>query len=337
VKVLIASFLELPHVERIRAAAPSVEVLYEPALLPRPRHAADHVAPLRRSAKDEAEWRGLLSRAEILFDFDYTNSAELPELAPGVRWIQSTSAGIGQFVKRHGYSTRMPNTIFTTARGVHARPLAEFCALGMLAFSRGLFTMQHLQERKHWERFAGTDLLGKTVVIYGYGAVGRQVGHLARALGMRTIGIKRSIGGSEDTEVRPADSLGEVLPLADFLVLAAPHTPETEHVISARELGLLKRGAVLINVGRGALVDEPALVEALRSGQLGGAFLDVFEEEPLPPESPLWTMPSVLVSPHSASNSERENSLITDLFCENLGLFLSGKPLLNALDVGRLY
>ena len=120
-------------------------------------------------------------------------------------------------------------------------------------------------------------------------------------------------------------------------MLAAPHTPETEGAIGRAELALLPAGAVLVNVGRGALVDEPALVEALRSGHLGGAALDVFQEEPLPAQSPLWTMPNVLVSPHSASTSDRENARLTDLFCRNLRAFLAGEPLENVLDTARLY
>ena len=341
--VLIASYLEPEHVERIRGVDPRLDVVYEPGLLRRPRYAADHTgAPVARSPEDEARWRSLLGRADVLFDFDYTNDAELPELCPRVRWIQATSAGIGPFVKRRGYDKRMPRTVFTTASGVHARPLAEFCALAMLAFSRGLFTMLEAQRRQHWERFAGTDLLGKAVVIYGHGSIGEEVARASRALGMRTIGVKRSVQGQDPEalqvdELHPASGLRALLPRADFLVLAAPHTPETEGAIGRTELALLPAGAVLVNVGRGALVDEGALVEALRSGHLGGAALDVFQEEPLPKESPLWTMPNVLVSPHSASTSDRENARLTDLFCRNLRRFLAGEPLENVLDPDRLY
>ena len=341
--VLIASYLEPEHVERIRAVDPRLDIVYEPSLLRRPRYAADHTgAPGPRSPEDEARWRALLARADVLFDFDYTNEKELPELCPRVRWIQATSAGIGPFVKRRGYETRMPGTVFTTASGVHARPLAEFCALAMLAFSRGLFTMLEAQRQKHWARFAGTDLLGKTVVIYGHGSIGEEVARVARSFGMRTIGIKRSVQGLDPEalqvdELHPAAGLHAVLPRADFLVLAAPHTPETEGAVGRPELALLPRGAVLINVGRGALVDEKALVDALRSGRLGGAALDVFQEEPLPEQSPLWTMPNVLVSPHSASTSDRENARLTDLFCRNLLRFLAGEPLENVLDTDRLY
>lgn len=343
VTILIASYLEPEHVEKIGALDPRLQVLYEPDLLRKPRYAADHNGvDTARSAEGEARWRRLLAQADILFDFDYTNDRDLPELATRVKWIQATSAGIGQFVARRRYHERMPHTIFTTARGVHARPLSEFCALAMLAFSRGLFLMHDLQSRKHWERFAATDLLDRTVVIFGHGAIGREVGRLAHALGMKVVGVKRSVG-IEDPRTHDVDELHRasefraVLPRADFLVLTAPHTVETEGILGRAEIALLKKGAVLINIGRGALVDEPALIEALRTGHLSGAALDVFAVEPLPRESPLWSMPNVLVSPHSASTSDRENARLTELFCQNLRRFLEGAPLRNVLDVKRLY
>ena len=133
------------------------------------------------------------------------------------------------------------------------------------------------------------------------------------------------------------DGLDDLLRQAEYLVLCTPHTDETTKLIGTRELALLPQGAVLINIARGAVVDEPALIDALQSGRLGGAALDVFEEEPLPEDSPLWDMPNVLVSPHSASTSNRENERLTDLFCANLRCYLDGKPMQNVLDVGRLY
>jgi glyoxylate/hydroxypyruvate reductase A len=338
--IVIATFLEDEHVQTIRGLG--ARVVYEPALVPRPRYIADHIGErLERAPQEEAAWRAFLAKADVLFDFDYTNAQALPELAPRVSWIQASSAGIGQFVKRHGYAERMPRTLFTTARGIHARPLAEFCLLGMLAHSRELFRTQKAQREGRWERFAGTDLLGKTVLVFGHGLVGREVARLSRAFGMRTIGVKRSVGEDAPSlgvdEVHSQEGLHGLLPRADFLVLAAPHTPETERAIGAPELALLKPGAVVINVGRGALIDEGALVEALQSGRLGGAILDVFEHEPLGPESPLWRMDNVLVSPHSASTSERENSLLTDLFCRNFRRFEASEPLENLFDPKRLY
>jgi phosphoglycerate dehydrogenase-like enzyme len=212
----------------------------------------------------------------------------------------------------------------------------------MLAFSRGLFEMQGLQRERRWERFAATDLVGRTVVIYGLGAIGSEVARLSSAMGMNAIGIKRSVDGLTPAdlhvrELHPSEALHDVLPRAEFLVLVAPHTPETEHAIGRDELALLPAGAVVINIGRGALIDEPALVEALRTGHLGGAALDVVEKEPLPDDSPLWEMPNVLVSPHSASTSDRENARITDLFVDNLRRWLKGEELLNVLDATRMY
>ncbi len=162
----------------------------------------------------------------------------------------------------------MKGTIFTTAAGIHAVPLAEFCVLAMVGFSRGLFRMHDLQARKHWERFAGTDLVGRTVLIFGHGAIGREVGRLARGLGMKAIGVKRSLTNEDPAahhadELYPATAFRSLLPRAEFLVLAAPHTNETEQVLGRGEIRLLPRGAVLINIGRGALVDEGAMIEAL--------------------------------------------------------------------------
>lgn len=342
-RVLIASYLEPEHVERIRQVDPRAEVIYEPDLLRKPRYVADHNGvPIPRTPEDEARWRRRLAEADILFDFDYTNDRELPELAPRVRWVQSSSAGIGQFVARRRYPDRWKGTIFTTASGVHAVPLAEFSALAMLGFSRGLFRMRDLQSRKQWERFAGTDLVGRTLVIYGHGAIGREVGRLALGFGMNVIGVKRS--ATDDlpalhhaSELHPAAAFPSLLSRAEYLVLVAPHTSETEQVLGAGEFKRLPRGAFLVNIGRGALVDETAMIHALREGDLGGAALDVFAAEPLPPDSPLWTMPNVLVSPHSASTSDRENGRLTELFCDNLRRFLKGEPMRNVLDVERLY
>jgi glyoxylate/hydroxypyruvate reductase A len=341
--MLIASWLEDEHVGRIREAAPWAEVVHDPALLRPPRYAADHKGrPTERTPEQEAAWRSHLARATILFDFDQTHLEDLPELAPNVHWIQATSAGIGQFVHRMGYARRMPDTTFTTASGVHARPLAEFALLCMLGHVRGMLPTVHAQRERHWERFAASDLEGRTVLIVGYGSVGQAVGRMSGAFGLGVVGVRRNTEGIDAAAVhadelyRP-DRLSELLPRADFLVLATPHTPETEGMIGAAELAALPRGAALVNIGRGSLVDEPALVAALEEGHLGGAYLDVFQEEPLPTDSPLWGMPNVLVSPHSGSTSDGENRRLTDLFCDNLSRYHSGQPLRNVLVPDRLY
>ncbi len=341
--LLIASWIEPELVEHIRECAGEIRVVYEPDLLRPPRYAADHTGQeCERSEDDEARWRALLAEATILFDFDITHRQDLPDLAPNVRWVQATSAGIGPFVRRLGYDTRMPDAVFTTASGVHARPLAEFAIMSMLAHSRRLLHTVAQQRAHHWERFAGTELNGRTVVVVGHGSIGREVGRFSQVFGLRVIGVKRTVEGVEPAsayadQLMGSEALHTVLPQADFLVLAAPHTDATESMIGAPEFTALPPGSVVINIGRGALIDEAALIDALQSGHVGGAYLDVFAEEPLPAESPLWDMPNVLVCPHSASTSDGENARIVHLFCENLKRWQDGRELLNVLDTEQLY
>jgi len=342
-QVLIASYLEPEQVERIRKVDPRIQVIYEPDLLRPQRYAADHKGqPRPRTAEQESRWQRYLQTTDILYDFDITHYRDLPDLAPQLLWIQATSSGIGQLMKRYDYNRRLQQTLVTTARGVHAQPLAEFCLLSMLIFSKNLERIREYQQTKQWERYAGTDLAGRTVGIVGIGEVGSEIARVAGALNMQCIGVKRNVEGVDPSSLHlaalyPPAGLPEVLKCSDFLILAAPHTPETERIIGRAELALLPQGAVLINVGRGALVDEPALIQALDSGRLGGACLDVFEKEPLPAGSPLWEMPNVLISPHSASTSDRENRRLTDLFCENLRRFLAGSRLINLFDPSKLY
>jgi glyoxylate/hydroxypyruvate reductase len=337
-RILIASYLEPEHVARIRAVDARLAVSYAPELLPPPRYAADHTGgPFTRAPEQEAAWQALLAEAEVLFDFDTTHRAELPDLAPRVRWIQSTSAGIGQFVRRMGYDVRMPGTVFTTAGGVHSRPLAEFCLMAMLMHNKGAGRLWREQGAHHWERYAGTDLDGRTLAIVGLGHIGSQVAATARAFGMHVIGTNATPRPEVvDRFYAPAE-LAALLAEAEYLVLSVPHTAETENLIGRAQLALLPDGAYVINIARGAVVDEPALIDALRSGRLSGAALDVFVTEPLPTDSPLWDMPNVLISPHSASTSDRENARLTDLFCDNLRRYLAGAPLRNVLDTQRMY
>ena len=341
--ILIASYLEEEHVERIRAVDKQIFVNYEPELLQPPRYPADHNGhPITRTKDEELQWQSMLKKAEILFDFDQTHLTDLPELAPNLKWIQATSAGIGQMVKRLEYDKRMPETVFTTASGIHSQPLAEFCLMSMLMYSRGLTRMLEMQAQKHWERYAGTDLIDKTVVIIGMGNIGQRVTEIVKVFGMNVIGIKRTVtdmdlNGMKADQILPTNQMGDALKQADYLILCMPHTTETENMIGPSELSQLPKGAILINIARGTVVDELALIKSLKDGHLGGAALDVFATEPLPKESPLWSMTNVLVSPHSGSTSDRENTLLTDLFCHNLRQYLDEKPLINVLDTELLY
>jgi glyoxylate/hydroxypyruvate reductase A len=335
--VFIASPLEAEHVDRIRAVDPRIELLYDPELLPRPRYVADHAgAPMTRTPEQEARFLEMLGHAEVVFDFPSGHFRDLPAVAPRLRWLQSTSAGIGQMVKRVGLDRT--DITFTTASGVHARPLADFCLMAMLMFAKNYVWMERDKKAKRWERYSGEELTGKTLAIVGVGRVGQEVARHGKKMDMRVTGMRRS-----DAHVPDVDKLFEraelhaMLREADFLVLAAPHTPETEGIIGEPELAALKPTAILINIGRGALVDEDALVCALQEKRLAGAALDVLRNEPPPQDSPLWDMPNVIISPHSASTVPQENARITEIFCDNLRRYLDGEPLRNVLDKERLY
>jgi glyoxylate/hydroxypyruvate reductase len=339
VTVLIGSYLEPEHAQRI-ARVHGARVVYEPDLLPPPRYKADHHgAPLQRSDREEQHWRDLLAQADVMFDFDYTNLDRMVELAPRLRWVQATSAVIGPLLVRSGL-IHSPIT-FTTASGIHAIPLAEFVLMAMLWFAKGGRRMIQDQAAHHWERTCARELRGATAGLIGLGGVGTEVARVCRAVGLRVVATKRTPGGRDADDVVdmlvPISQLSALLRLADVLVLAVPQTPETAGLIGRAELELLPPGAILINIARGAVVDEGAMIDALRGGRLAGAALDVFAQEPLPESSPLWDMPNVLISPHSASTVESENAKLTDLFCDNLDRYLRGAPLRNVFDRARLY
>ncbi|MEP7198376.1 MAG: D-2-hydroxyacid dehydrogenase, partial [Chloroflexota bacterium] len=321
--VMIATPLEPEFVAQIRAIDPRVEVLYEPSLLPRPRYVGDHTgeATWKRTPDDEARFVATLNRADVLFDLDRAHLRDLPAVAPRVKWVQCTSAGIGQMIKRTGLD--QSGIIFTTASGVHARPLADFCLMAMLMFAKNYQWMERDKRAKRWERYCGEELTGKTLAIIGLGRVGQAVARHGKAMEMRVVGMKRTPDSTPNVDkifTRP--ELHSMLREADFLVLSAPHTAETEGLIGERELAAMKPSAVFINIARGTLVDEDALIRALQEKRLAGVALDVFRQEPPLPDSPLWDLPNVIISPHSASTVMQENARITELFCDNLQRYL---------------
>jgi phosphoglycerate dehydrogenase-like enzyme len=337
--VLIASYLEDAYVDQLRAVG-GVRVLYDSTLVPTPRYRCDHVGhPLQRTAEDERRWQAMLADAEVMFDFDHTHLRDLPRLAPRVRWIQATSTGIGQTLVRTGLIDT-PIT-FTTARGIHAKPLADFAVMAVLWFAKEGFRMVRDQAAHRWSRYCGRDVRGATVGVVGLGTIGREVARLCKALGMRVVGTSRTVERSSAVPcvdvVFPLSELAALAETADYLVLAIPHTPQTERLIGRPVLAAMKPGAVLINVARGSVVDEPAMIDALRGGRLGGAALDVLATEPPAPDNPLWDLPNVLICSHSASTIETENAQLTDLFCENLRRYQRGQSLLNVFDRTRLY
>jgi glyoxylate/hydroxypyruvate reductase len=339
-RLVVTSPLEPDLVEQIRAADARVEVTYPGDLLASARYPSDHPFASLEAPGVRERWEELLDEAEILFDFGPLELAPTLASREQLRWIQGTSAGVGRFVERVGLLES--DVVVTTASGVHARPLAEFSLLAMLMFFKNTLYLMRQQREHRWERHADEEIRGKLVCVVGLGKIGREVARLSRALDARVVGVVRDTGARTATELGVDElvstaAIDDLLPEADVIVLATPHTPETHRLIDARRLALLKPSAILVNVARGDVVDEAALVDALRSGRLRGAALDVFEQEPLPEGSPLWDLENVFVSPHSASTVAAENGRIVDLFCRNLQAYLDGAPMANVLDKGLLY
>lgn len=335
--LLVATYIEPEYIERIREVDDRLNVIYEPSLIPTPRYAGDHTGhPLTRTPEQEKCWLDFLASADIMLDFDKTHNNDMPELARRVRWIQSTSTGIGQFVHDSEYDKRMPNTVFTVA-GIHGQPLAEFTIMALLMHYKLAGLMAKQKQERCFDRFSGTDAKGRTVAILGLGRNGTAVAEMARGIGMRVLGMDLISKPEVVDRFYKREELDEILAEADVLVVVMPGTPLTKNMIGARELSLLKKGTYLVNIARGSIVDEAAVIDALRSGQLSGAALDVFQQEPLPKDSPFWDMPNVLICPHAASISDRENGRIIEVFCENLIRYLDGKPLRNVLNTKLLY
>ncbi|HQA69948.1 MAG TPA: D-2-hydroxyacid dehydrogenase [Aggregatilineales bacterium] len=280
-----------------------------------------------------------------------------PEDAPRLRWVQIHSAGADQILQ-HRLFTETDVTITTTS-GIHAVNIAEYVFAQMLAFAHHLPTMFEDKRAKNWpedrwERYLPHELRGATVGIVGYGSIGREVARLADAFGMRVLAVKANLRkltnedayqlpdtGDPEAEIPdriyPVEALTSMASECDYLVLTLPLTDRTRGLVNASTFAAMKSTAVLINVARGGIVDEGALIDALRRGHIAGAALDVFEEEPLPPESPLWELPNVILSPHISGVTPHYDERATDLFAENLRRFAAGEPLLNVVSRQRGY
>jgi phosphoglycerate dehydrogenase-like enzyme len=252
--------------------------------------------------------------------------------AERLRWLHVFHAGIdnpvfGQLLDR--------GVRITTSSGANAEPVGVTAAAGMLMLARGFPGWIAAQRRHAWEPVRGgsapDDLRGQTLLLVGVGEIGKTMARIAQALGMRVIGVRRSGRQPEDPvdEMHPPSALDQLLPRAQWLALCCPLTDETRKMIDAARLARLPQGARVVNVARGEIVDEQALIAALSSGHLGGAYLDVFEREPLPAESPLWDLPNVVLSPHNAAASSGNDARATAMFLHNLELSARGESMKN--------
>lgn len=290
----------------------------------------------------------LWQQTEIL----YTWSA-FPELekVPNLRWVQLDTSGADKALASPLKGSDVP---ITTITGVAPSNMAEHALMMMLAFGHRLPLMLALQANRdwtdldfRWKNFTPQELRHATVAIVGYGSIGREVGRLAHAFGMHVIAVtspRKNIDlppltyqiadlidapGCEPDEIVTSDDLLSVLPRCDFVVLVVPYTAKTHHLFDSRAFTAMKESAYLINIARGGVVDEDALITAITEKQIAGAALDVFAQEPLPPESPLWALDNVIISPHVAGFTSRYYECILDLFSQNIRRYISGEPLLN--------
>ncbi len=322
--------------DRLRAVSPRLQVTQQTC------HNADEVA---------AALAGHPS-VEVLYTFHLPSNAL--DLAPGLRWVQLHSAGADHIL---GQPIMESEVAITTTSGIHATPIAEYVFASILAYRWQVPLWTHCQREREWPSgrwnlYARPELRGSTVGIIGYGSIGREVSRLARAFGMRVLALRRSAGRTEqgyavkntgdpegDIPERfyPPAAVHEMLAECDYVVVALPLTAQTHHFVGEAELRAMKPTAYLVNIARGPIVDEAALIQALQEGWIAGAGLDVFEQEPLPNDSPLWDLDNALLSPHVAGFTPCYDERATTLFAENLARYVAGEPLLNRVDKTRGY
>ncbi len=322
-RVHIAIPLAEERLERVQSVSPRIRLTH---------HA---YSPYERPAGMEA----YLKEVEVLLS--YHAPFEMAS-APRLRWLQLGGDGVDHL---RGKPILNSDVIITNAR-VFATPIAEYVIASMISYCRRFpqmmegFQKGRIWPKNQWDEYAGEELAGKTMVIIGYGSIGRKLARIAYSFDMMVIATRRSIASpirEDGVQVHPASRLHQVLAQGDFVVVCLPLTAETEGVIGEAELRAMKPIAYFVNVGRGKVIDETALLRALREGWIGGAGLDVHAQTPLPATSPFFDLPNVILTPHMSGVSQGYYERMTVLFCENLRRYMAGEPLINTVDKQRGY
>lgn len=334
IRVLLAVPFSDDLVERIQAVSPRIDIT-------------------QRRADDEGKLGEGLDAFEVLVT---AGPLPDPEEAPKLRYVQLFWAGVDGVIEHPIF--HQPEVVLCSSSGVHAINTAEFAFTLINAFARKLPSLLDHQRRVHWpagrfELFVPQELYGATLGIVGYGSIGRHVARIAKGYGMKVLAIKRNAMDPTDADftlpgvgdpqgdladrIYPPEALRSFLGECDYVVLLVPLTPDTRHMLNAGALRAMKKTALLVNLSRGEVVDEEALVKALQDGLIAGAALDVFVEEPLSQFSPLWEMSNVIISPHVGGMTPHYNERVVDILVENLGRYLNGDPLVNRVNVERGY
>lgn len=288
-----------------------------------------------RVAHDLASLRRHLPEAEILV------CTHLPpegvEREPDrLRWIQLVSAGVDGLLPARD---RIGKAVVTNARGIHAELMADYALTVMVMLQWDFPRLLRDQAERRWRRGPKSALAGKTLGVIGPGSIGAEIGRRAHEFGMKVLGVRRSGLACPPGFLRmyPNERLDDILPECDFVCITAPETPETRHMFGEKQFRAMRRTAFLLNISRGGLVDEAALIAALQEGLIAGAGLDVLEKEPPDPDNPLWTMPNVIITPHISGMTDAYAERVASLFADNFQRYLSGQPLKNVVDLERGY
>jgi phosphoglycerate dehydrogenase-like enzyme len=294
---------------------------------------------------DQEQFIARLPEAEILCSFSVPENWRA--LAPNLRWLQYPGAGVDG-LRPSGLLDEGSPVVVTTASGMHATTISEYVFGSMLMFNWNWPQMVRLQDSHLWAKstgwynLGGRELAGQTLGVVGMGSIGRRIAQVGRSFGMRVLGIRHSFSAENESDPDldqgyAPQQLQELLKQSDYVVLAIPLTPETERLIGEAELRSMKSNAYLVNIARGHVIDEQALIRALRENWIAGAGLDVTEVEPLPSNSPLYGMPNVILTPHIAGVSAHYEARLAELFADNLRRYRAGEPLLHRFDPARGY
>ncbi|RZT84081.1 phosphoglycerate dehydrogenase-like enzyme [Pseudonocardia sediminis] len=294
---------------------------------------SERVGDARLRFADDSTLADALPGSDVLLTWNFLSDAVRPAWATGgegVRWVHTASAGVDRVAFPELLAS---DTTLTNSRGVFDVPMAEYVLGAILAFAKDLPTSLRLQDAGTWRHRETEPIAGRTAVVVGSGPIGHAITSLLRAAGLRV----ELVGRTARDGVHAFDALDGLLPEADFLVLAAPLTDQTRGLLHRGSIARMRDTARVVNVGRGPLIVQDDLVDALAAGRIAGAALDVFETEPLPADSPLWAMGNVIVSPHMSGDIVGWRDALVDLFAENLALFRDGRELRNVVDKARGY
>ncbi len=312
--------------EKIRQVDPSVRVTDASGLV---------AAELRGEVESTKKLDALLAKTEIIVGFAPPH--DLLKRAPNLKWVQLMSAGADGIARSEIWQSRV---IITGVSGIHATPISEYVIGTMLFFAKDTAQSFRMKQKRQWQRFTPRLLHGSTVGIIALGHIGREVARLAKAFGMRVLAVDeiRGIRPVRNVDkMLPVSQLNQLLAESDFVVSCVPLTPKTSKLIGEKELQAMKRTAYLINISRGGIINEDALIRALEEKWIAGAGLDVTVVEPLPPTSRLWDFDNIVLTPHVSGNQDNYLMHATALFCENLKRYLTGKKLINVISRKRGY